>query len=110
MKIGAAPELRLHPEIAGNSHFLPRPRTLPNVRGRGRSIGDPKGALVDEIMRGLLEMTSHNAHPTAPAVAEAHRTMRVHRGCGIDHCGRKRQALRVLIAAGRIVPDSARLR
>ncbi|MFC3963517.1 hypothetical protein [Nocardia jiangsuensis] len=65
---------------------------------------------MSETLRDLLEMTSHGVLPAAPGVAQAHRLMRMHRSCGTDHCRRKDQAMRVLVAAGRIVPDSARMR
>ncbi len=63
---------------------------------------------IDEAMRELLELNAHNAPPTTPTADLAHQIMRVHRECSTDYCRRKAQALRALIAEGRIIPDSSR--
>lgn len=63
---------------------------------------------MDDAVRELLELNAHSALPTTPTTDLAHQVMRVHRECTTDHCRRKDQALRALIAEGRIVPDSSR--
>ncbi|AHH21516.1 hypothetical protein NONO_c67490 [Nocardia nova SH22a] len=41
--------------------------------------------------------------------AKAHQIMQMHRGCRTDECPRRRAALRVLVEAGRLIPDSSRV-
>ncbi|WP_431968281.1 hypothetical protein [Nocardia sp. bgisy134] len=65
---------------------------------------------MDEAIRALLELDAHSALPTTPTIDLAHQIMRVHRECAPDYCRRKDQALRALIAEGRIIPDSSRTR
>ncbi|MCM6774502.1 hypothetical protein NDR87_13810 [Nocardia sp. CDC159] len=38
-------------------------------------------------------------------VDTAHQAMRQHRSCRVGECPRKTEAFRILVAAGRIVPD-----
>ncbi|MCP2276457.1 hypothetical protein ACFYT3_07745 [Nocardia amikacinitolerans] len=65
---------------------------------------------MDDTVRELLELHLHSPLPATPDRDLAHQIMRVHRECATDHCRRKDQALRSLIAEGRIVPDSSRTR
>jgi hypothetical protein len=88
--------------VAGVSYLRP-------ARPAGPSVADIKQR-VDAENRGLRpEMWPvgwpHEA-PEAPfTVAGAHAVMQQHRRCGLDRCARKRAALRVLVQAGRVVPD-----
>lgn len=61
----------------------------------------------------LAELVAVAAHstPIQPLTLErAHRVMQVHTGCSTDGCRNKRAAYDVLVAAGRLVPDSSRRR
>ncbi|WP_280333111.1 hypothetical protein [Nocardia wallacei] len=52
-----------------------------------------------------------HAAPSMPlTVPEAHGVMQRHRGCTVDHCPLKFAAYRILVEAGRIKPDSSRVR
>jgi hypothetical protein len=41
---------------------------------------------------------------------QAHGIMQMHLNCRTEECARRRAAVRTLIAAGRLVPDSSRTR
>lgn len=56
----------------------------------------------------LIAMAGHTAPEDPLTVDQAHEIMRLHRDCSAYHCPRKLAAFEALIAAGRIVPDSAR--
>ncbi|PXX65405.1 hypothetical protein DFR70_104469 [Nocardia tenerifensis] len=65
---------------------------------------------MDKTVLAMLELADH-ATPAAPlTIDHAHESMQVHRACSTDHCRRKALAFNTLIAAGRIVPDSSRVR
>lgn len=52
----------------------------------------------------------HDAPDKPLGVAEAHKTMQRHLTCLREDCPRKSAAYSVLVAEGRIVPDSGRAR
>lgn len=56
----------------------------------------------------LIEMTAHHAPAGTLTTREAHEIMRLHRECVAHGCPRKLAAFEMLIAAGRVVPDSSR--
>ncbi|QIS16600.1 hypothetical protein [Nocardia arthritidis] len=63
---------------------------------------------MDYTVLTQLEMAEHVAPAHPLTIDGAHEAMRVHRACVIEHCRRKAFAFDVLVAAGRIVPDSSR--
>lgn len=51
--------------------------------------------------------SSHEAPDQPLNVDEAHTVMQQHRRCGLEQCGCKRTALRVLVEAGGVIPAPA---
>ncbi|WP_245718000.1 hypothetical protein [Nocardia miyunensis] len=51
----------------------------------------------------------HDAPDEAMSLEAAHFAMQRHRDCSITDCARKRTAWKVLVAAGRIHPDTYRV-
>jgi hypothetical protein len=47
--------------------------------------------------------------PLDLTLQKAHQIMQMHRSCRTDECPRRRAALRVLVEAGRLIPDSSRV-
>lgn len=72
-------------------------------------------AIIDRVQRERGEiaasrMPDPHAAPTCRlTVNQARYCMQQHRSCRADECGRKRAAWRVLVAAGRVRPDSRRV-
>lgn len=56
----------------------------------------------------VLAASDHRTPSASQTLDQAHETMRLHRDCAVECCPRKAHAMRALIEAGRIVPDSAR--
>ncbi|TLF82570.1 hypothetical protein [Nocardia cyriacigeorgica] len=80
----------------------------------GRSVADIRWRLAWEERQSRMEYAMwpagfpHDAPERPMGLVEAHRTMQRHRGCRVDECARKAAAWEVLVAAGRIKPDSGR--
>ncbi|WP_195110068.1 hypothetical protein [Nocardia transvalensis] len=84
-----------------------------------REDADPKqeGVSVQEL-RARIEREDdlsgrgvvwYHGAPVRPLTEQqAHRITQLHRDCGPDVCPRKAAALSVLIAAGKVKPDSSR--
>ena len=53
---------------------------------------------------------THDAPARPFTAAQAHRVMQAHRTCRRQECPRKRAAYRTLVRAGRLHPDSGRVR
>lgn len=58
--------------------------------------------------RAAQTVWTHAGPPRPFAVPQARRTMQLHRECAIEECPRKRAALRALVEAGLVKPDSRR--
>ncbi|MFD6352956.1 hypothetical protein [Nocardia tengchongensis] len=58
----------------------------------------------------LIGLAAHTAPVTPLSADSAHEVMRLHRECPARECPRKAAALRTLVAAGCITPDSSRRR
>jgi hypothetical protein len=63
------------------------------------------------VWMGFRQRADPHAAPRRQmTVAEAHLIMQRHRGCSRDDCTGKQAAYRILVEAGRLQPDSGRIR
>lgn len=65
----------------------------------------------DQSKREVSAFWWTHAAPIGPLTPEdAHAIMQMHLECRVEDCPRKRVAFRTLVDAGRITPDSGRMR
>ncbi|MBF6175907.1 hypothetical protein IU476_31035 [Nocardia blacklockiae] len=81
------------------------------MRWRNRNHGNTVETIRERMPRQQTAVGWTHDAPAEPFTPnQAHKAMQQHRECPVEDCDRKRTAFQTLIEAGRVKPDSGRIR